>query len=82
MIGNIIILLTTWLLLRFKNKSLSVLAAAPFLFALLLLITGFMATAFPAGSISAIFAWVANFTRGPTAGLGVGLLVKGLYNYI
>lgn len=79
MIGNIIILAISWLLLKLKHKNLSILTGASFLYRLLQFVAGFVGSTLLAGVVSGIFAVTAGFIWEPTAGFGIGFLVKGFY---
>ena len=80
MLGNIVIVLLSWLLLRLEQRSLSVLGLSPSLLRLLQLLLGFLATLALAILLRNLFAFLASFDWVPKPGLGTGFLFKGLYD--
>ncbi len=80
MIGNLVIVLISWLLLKLKHKSLTILTGTSFLYRLLQFVAGFVGSALLAVMVSGIFAITAGFTWQPAAGLGVVFLLKGFYS--
>ena len=80
MLGNVVILLVSWLLLRMEKRSLAVLGLMPSLLRGLLLLLGFLATLALAVLMRNFFAFLADFNWVPVPGLGTGFLFQGLYN--
>lgn len=79
MLGNIVILLVSWLLLRLEQRSLAVLGLLPSLLRALQLLLGFLATLALAVLLRNLFAFLADFSWVPVPGLGMGFLFQGLY---
>ncbi|MFD3003291.1 CPBP family intramembrane glutamic endopeptidase [Pontibacter toksunensis] len=78
MLGNFLILLASWGLLRLENKSLAVLGLSPTLLRVLQLLLGFLATLSLAVLLSYVFSFVAYFSWEPVQDMGLGFLFKGL----
>jgi len=79
MLGNIVLLVVSWLLLRLEGRSLSVLGVSPSLLRALELLLGFLATLSLAMWLSYLFAFLANFEWVPVPGLGMGFIFEGLH---
>ena len=83
MLGNVIILIVTWLLLRFEHKPLNhVLGLLPAKKALLYFGIGFVGTSLLAILTSYIFSVAANFSWVTTPGLSTSFLLKGFYEVL
>lgn len=80
MLGNVVILLVSWVLLWYEKRNLSVLGLTPSLLRVLQLLLGFLSTLALAVLLRNLFAFLAVFDWVPVPGLGTGFLFQGLYN--
>jgi membrane protease YdiL (CAAX protease family) len=80
MLGNVVILLASWGLLRLEERNLSVLGLVPSLLRMLQLLLGFLATLALAVVLSYMFSYLANFEWVPAQQVGSGFLFDGLYS--
>ncbi|GAB3200146.1 membrane protease YdiL (CAAX protease family) [Pontibacter aydingkolensis] len=83
MLGNIVILVITWFLLRLEHKQLkNALGLTPPLYRLLQFSLGLLATAILAILIKYTFSFAANFAWVPATSISSGYLLTGLYTVI